>query len=120
MNNTIKKLTVIVISYNFERWIEKCLQSIAEHQTNFDFGIFIRDDSSTDSTRELIQNFIKAQNDRSRYRLFFEEENLGVNKNYELLISNCQSQYISHIDGDDYFINPQKLQFQVDFLDENP
>jgi len=116
----MKKLTVIVISYNFENWIEKCLCSIVEQQTNFNFDIFIRDDKSTDYTREVIQNFVEKQPNRSRFRLFFENKNLGVNKNIELLISNCQSQYISHIDGDDYFIDPQKLQSQVDFLDENP
>jgi glycosyltransferase involved in cell wall biosynthesis len=71
----MKKLTVIVISYNFENWIEKCLCSIVEQQTNFDFDIFIRDDNSTDSTREVIQNFVEKQPNRSRFRLFFENKN---------------------------------------------
>jgi len=116
----MKKLTVIVISYNFEKWIEKCLSSIVEQQTNFDFDVFVRDDNSLDSTREIIKNFVDSHPDRSKFKLFFEDENLGIHKNFELLIKNCQSQYISHIDGDDYFTSPDRLQKQVDFLDQNP
>jgi glycosyltransferase involved in cell wall biosynthesis len=115
----MKKLTVIVISYNFEKWIEKCLSSIVEQQTNFDFDVFIRDDNSTDSTRTVIMNFVNNQPDVSKFKLFFEDKNLGIHKNLELLIKNCESQYISHIDGDDYFTNQDRLQEQVDFLDQN-
>lgn len=116
----MKKLTVIVLSYNFEKWIEKCLSSIVEQQTNFDFDIFIGDDNSTDSTRTVIMNFVNNQSDVSKFKLFFREENIGAHKNIELLIKNCESQYISYIDGDDYFTSPDRLQKQVDFLDQNP
>ena len=69
------KLTVLVVSYNFEKWIEQCLQSIVEQKTNFDFDIFIRDDNSTDLTRQIIKNFVESQDNKSRFKLFFEEVN---------------------------------------------
>ena len=116
----MSKLTVLVVSYNFEKWIEQCLQSIIEQKTNFDFDIFIRDDNSTDLTRQIIKNFVENQDNKSRFKLFFEEINLGIHKNYQILISNCESQYICYIDGDDYFTDPTRLQNQVDFLDQNP
>jgi glycosyltransferase involved in cell wall biosynthesis len=113
------KLTVIVISYNFENYIEDCLRSIVSQKTDFDFDIFIRDDNSTDNTREVIQKFVNNQEDSSRFKLFFEPLNLGIHKNLEVLISQTDSDYINHIDGDDYYIDPTKLQSDVDFLDQN-
>jgi glycosyltransferase involved in cell wall biosynthesis len=50
----MKKLSVLVPSYNFEKYIIECVDSIYRQQTNFEFDVIVRDDCSTDNTNEKL------------------------------------------------------------------
>jgi glycosyltransferase involved in cell wall biosynthesis len=54
-----KKLTVIIPSYNFENDIEDCVVSVHNQKTNFEFDVVLRDDGSTDSTKEKLKSLEK-------------------------------------------------------------
>ena len=49
------KVSVCVITYNQEKYIAQCLQSIVDQETDFDFEIIVGDDCSTDGTREIVR-----------------------------------------------------------------
>ena len=51
------KVSVCVVTYNQEKFIEQCLQSIVDQEANFDFEVLVADDCSTDRTREIIKIF---------------------------------------------------------------
>lgn len=110
------KVSVIVLCYNFENYIETCLLSILNQKTNFDFEILVCDDLSTDNSSTCIQ--LIAQN-YPNIKFYKNNENLGPSKTFENLLYNCSGEYIAYIDGDDYWTNPNKLQIQSDFLDKN-
>ena len=112
-----KRLSVIVSSYNFQDYIEECIDSIFSQETNFDFDVIVRDDGSTDDT----PNRLKILAEKYTSLLIIDgSKNLGPFENIRKLLDACSYEYVSYIDGDDIMTNPKKLQMQVNFLDKNP
>lgn len=110
------KVSVCVVTYNQEKYIEKCLQSIVSQEVDFEFEVIIGDDFSTDGTRAIIDRFQK--NHRQKVIPIYNSVNLGPYKN---LINTCQKasgNYIAHCDGDDFWL-PGKLKAQVFQLDKD-
>lgn len=111
------KVSVCVITYNQERYIRKCLQSLVEQQTNFDFEVIVGDDCSTDGTRAVVVEF--AQTYPGLVRAILHEKNTGGSKNNLDVHAAALGEYVAHVDGDDYAL-PGKLQAQADVLDAQP
>ena len=110
------KVSVSIVSYNQEKYIEDCIMSTINQKTDFDFEIVVGDDYSTDQTREILKKLENRYPDK--IRLLLHDSNKGACKNLELTIKVCKGEYIAHMDGDDLML-PNKLQKQVDFLDSN-
>lgn len=110
------KVSVCVITYNQERYIGQCLQSIVNQETNFNYEVIVGDDCSTDGTRMIIQDF--ADNFPGLVRPIFHEKNVGGTKNLLSVYGAACGEYIAHMDGDDYML-PGKLKTQVDEMDNN-
>lgn len=108
------KVSVCVVTYNHEKYIRQCLQSIVDQQTNFDVEIIVSDDCSTDKTREIISQFYEAY--PLKIRPVFLEKNVGAYENFIRTHQLATGEYACHCDGDDYFLDG-KLQAQVDVLD---
>src|SRR5690606_24412380 len=72
---------------------------------------------STDNTREIIKEFVKAY--PKIIRVILHKNNIGPYQNYLFAHKEAIGRYIAHMDGDDYSL-PGKLQNQVSFLDDNP
>ena len=111
------KVTVCVLTYNQEEYIGQCLQSIVDQETSFDFEVIVGDDCSTDGTKAIVQRFTDKY--PSLVKALYQEKNTGGAENYLAIHNLAQSEYIAHVDGDDYCL-PGKLQAQADFLDRNP
>lgn len=114
MNNDIK-VSVIVITYNHEQFIQQALESILMQKVDFKYEILIGDDASTDNTPEILKEY------KAKYpdiiKLYLNPVNLGATCNaYNLLIS-AKGIYLATCEGDDYWTDKNKLQIQVDFLD---
>jgi len=112
-----KLLTVIVPSYNHEKYVKECIESVLKQKTLFNFDILISDDCSTDTTYEIIQQYKNISN----VRIQQTSHNVGaIPKRTSDLIEQVKSKYITILDADDYYIDEYKLQKQVDFLENNP
>ena len=110
------KVSVCVVTYNQEKYIRQCLQSIVDQETDFDFEVIVGDDCSTDGTRAIVQEF--ADKYPGLVKPIFYEKNIGVWKNYSTVHKSAKGEYVAHLDGDDYAL-PGKLQAQVDVLDSH-
>lgn len=110
-------LSVAISSYKFADYIEECVKSFQNQITNFDFEIVIADDFSEDGTMEILK---KISLDDPRVRILDSDKNLGPYENIKRLFESCNGKYISHLDGDDFVTDINKLQIQVDFLESNP
>jgi glycosyltransferase involved in cell wall biosynthesis len=112
------KVSVCVITYNQEKYIRQCLQSIVDQETNFDFEIIVGEDYSTDGTRAIVKEF------EDRYpgiiKPIYQAKNIdGGSHNFLTVHAAAIGEYIAHIDGDDYCL-PGKLKAQVALLDKDP
>ncbi len=112
------RLSVIFITYNHGKFVEKALEGMVSQETDFDFEILCRDDCSTDDTQEKIRRF--AEKYPSRFKLLFNEKNtrhptLNV---YDTAMQ-ARGEYLAFLEGDDYWTDVHKLQKQVDFLDSH-
>lgn len=115
-------LSIICITYNHKDFITKAIESFLEQETDFAFEILIHDDCSNDGTRKIIQSYAKKY--PNIIKAFYEEENQyqkGAEGRYFFgELSKIASKYIALCEGDDYWNDSKKLQFQVDFLENNP
>lgn len=112
------KVSVCVISYNHERYIQDCLEGILRQKTNFRFEIVVRDDFSNDQTAELLKNYAVANPDF--VTLIDASNNIGANSNLLETFSHAHGTYVAICEGDDYWIDDLKLQKQVEIMEQNP
>jgi glycosyltransferase involved in cell wall biosynthesis len=112
------KVSVLMITYNHEEFISQAIDSILMQKTNFPYEIVIGEDCSTDKTRDIIIDYKKKYPDK--FQLLLNETNLGMHKNGAQTYEACKGQYLAFLEGDDYWTSPDKLQKQVDFLDNHP
>lgn len=116
LSNGSLKLSVCVVTYNQEKYIRRCLESILNQDTNFAFEVLIGDDCSSDATSAIVDEFSKAYPER--VTVIKRERNVGALINYKSVHSHAKGEYVAHVDGDDYCF-PSKFQKQVDFLEAN-
>ncbi|SDB68560.1 glycosyltransferase [Butyrivibrio sp. INlla16] len=112
------KVSIVVATYNHEKYIRHSLDSILSQNVNFDYEVLIGEDCSTDNTAEIVREYANKYPDI--IIPFIRETNLGMTENSLDLIMRTKGEYIALIEGDDYWIDCEKLQKQVDFLDSHP
>src|SRR3972149_1616418 len=112
------KVSVVIITYNHENFIEQAINSALFQITNFDYEIIIGEDCSKDKTRDIVLEFYRRHPDK--IRLLLHEKNVGMNYNFLQTITKSRGESIATLEGDDYWTSPFKLQKQVDLLDNNP
>jgi len=115
MNNI--KVSACIISYNQEKFIAQCLESVINQVTNFTYEIVIGDDCSTDKTFEICRRYANQYPDK--IKLLKRIKNLGMIGNWVNTLSECSGTYIALCEGDDYWTDNYKLQKQFDLLENN-
>lgn len=108
------KVSVIVASYNGERFVAETMVSLIG-QTFRDLEIVVIDDGSTDSTRSILRGF-ERKDDRVR---IIEKENEGLIRTLNRGIAKARGELIARIDHDDLAM-PERIAKQAAFLDANP
>jgi glycosyltransferase involved in cell wall biosynthesis len=114
------KVSVMVITYNHEKYIAQALESVLMQQADFHFEINVIEDCSTDRTQEIIMRYVRQYPDI--VKPFFNKKNIGfevTQKNFYRGFLTLTGEYLAILEGDDYWTSPHKLQKQVDFLDAN-
>ncbi len=115
------KLSVVVIAFNQANTIKRTLDGIIRQKTNFDFEVIVNDDCSTDGTKETVQEYAIKYPDLIKPVL--RDENLfskGASFLDIMSFDLISGEYFAFCEGDDYWTDENKLQAQVDFLDNNP
>ncbi len=119
--NTVfqKKVSVLCCTYNHERFIEAALEGILKQKTNFSYEIIVADDASSDHTPEIITRFQEQYPDKLT-KVILRSKNVGIGENYFNALSLVEGEFLAICDGDDCWIDENKLQMQVDFLESHP
>ena len=113
-------VTIKCITYNHEPFIRDALNGFLMQKTDFPFRIVVHDDASNDSTQEIIKHY--AGRYPNVIKTILQEKNLhsrGIKRGpyVDPLVA---GQYIALCEGDDYWIDANKLQRQVNVLAANP
>jgi glycosyltransferase involved in cell wall biosynthesis len=111
-------VSVHMVTYNHEKYIAQAIESVLSQKTTFDIELVIGEDRSTDKTLEICTAY--AEKLPTIVRIVSREQNYGSSKNFFDLFSHCRGKYIATCEGDDYWIDPYKLQKQVDLLESYP
>lgn len=114
-------VTIRCLTYNHEPYIRQCLEGFVMQKTNFRFEAIVHDDASTDGTAAIIREYAEKYPDI--IKPIFETENQYSKRDGTLsriLDEYTHGKYVAKCEGDDYWIDPYKLQKQVDYLENHP
>ncbi len=114
-------ISVYCLTYNHEEYIRDTLEGFVNQKTDFSFEVFVHDDASSDNTPMIIQEYARKYPDIIKPILQSENQySKGVKIVRDFIIPNIRGKYIAACEGDDYWNDVNKLQIQVDFLEEHP
>lgn len=116
-------VSILVITYNHNDFIETCLRSILSQRTSLQVELIIYDDASLDGTQKTISKFLAecGQHPFKVTKIFSDQNQKSLNQEFmERLYSRCSGKYISILEGDDYWLDALKIKKQYDFLESNP
>ncbi len=123
---TTALLSVCLQTYQHQPFIKRCIESVLMQETDFPFEIIIGEDESADGTREICQEYAERYPDKIRLFLRSRKDVIYINGNptgrFNFLenMKAARGKYIALLDGDDYWVDKNKLQEQVIFLENNP
>jgi glycosyltransferase involved in cell wall biosynthesis len=112
------KLSVHMPAYNHAGYVAQAIESAANQAVDFDYEIVVADDCSTDDTLSELEACKRRYPDLMQ--LIAHPKNLGIYDNDQSIIRRCRGEYIAWLEADDYWLDPNKLQRQVELLDDNP
>lgn len=114
-------VTIRCTAYNHEPYIRQCLEGFVMQKTNFRFEAIVHDDASTDGTVAIIREYAEKYPDI--IKPIYETENQYSKRDgsvRRIMDMHTHGKYTAICEGDDFWIDPLKLQKQVDFLEANP
>lgn len=113
-------VSICCITYNHEPYIEDALEGFLIQVTDFPYEILIHDDASTDRTADIIrENEAAYPNTIKPIYQKVNQYSKGIDPGL-INRNRAKGKYIALCEGDDYWIDPSKLQRQVDFMEANP
>jgi len=120
MNVEDIKVSVVCNAYNHGKYIRDTLEGFVKQKTNFAYEILVHDDASTDNTAEIIKEYEEKYPDI--IKPIYQTENqyskkIPISKTHQY--PRARGKYIAICEGDDYWIDPLKLQKQYDILESN-
>ena len=119
LSNMKPLVSVIMITYGHEKYIEEAIRGVFLQKTNFPLELIISNDNSPDSTDEIVKNIIKYAPENISVNYIHHPENIGMHHNFTSALRTAQGKYIAVCEGDDYWTDENKLKKQIDFLEKN-
>jgi glycosyltransferase involved in cell wall biosynthesis len=110
-------VSVKMLTYNHAPYIAQAIEGVLMQKTSFRFELVIGEDCSTDGTREIVYDYAKRY--PNIIRVITSDENVGAKKNSLRTDEACIGKYIAWCEGDDFWLRDDKLQMQVDYLEEH-
>ena len=116
-------VSMLVPSYNTKReYVRECLESIRAQNGAFQIElVWINDGSTIEETVELEQELVRFQR-TTRYikvKYIRRDENYGISRSLRQGINECSHEIVFRMDSDDVML-PDRMKFQLEFMDANP
>lgn len=117
----MEKIGVCIVTYNEENYVGQCIESVLMQHCDAHVVAYIGEDASTDDTLAVCRQYVERFPEN--VVLLAGEPNMGLVRNTQRVLEQIVSDgcdYVAMLDGDDYWIDSDKLQKQIDFLRKNP
>lgn len=118
IDNTVL-ISVCLITYGHEKYIRKALESILDQESDYKIEVIVSNDSSPDSTDEIVNAIIHENRSKHTIRYYNQKSNVGMMQNFLFALEQCRGKYIALLEGDDYWTDKLKLQKQIEMLERN-
>lgn len=112
------EISVIMLTYNHGPYLKEAIEGVLSQKTNFQIELIICNDASPDDSDEIIKTYAEKYSQIIRY--YRHEKNIGFVENQRFAFEKARGKYIAYCEGDDYWTDENKLQFQYDFLESHP
>ena len=120
LNISWPKVTVLVLAFNHEDYIAECLTGLATQNARESMLVLIHDDASTDKTVSRIRDTVRELQ-LPTVAILQSENQFSMGRNItSRILEHVKSPYVAYCEGDDYWVDPNKLRMQSEFLDANP
>jgi glycosyltransferase involved in cell wall biosynthesis len=117
-NNKNITISVVTCTFNSEKYLKGALESI-ENQTYKNIEHIINDSYSTDTTLEIIQEYIERN--KVQYNIkFIQSEPKGVGNALNVATRVATGDLIHYLHSDDYYLNKHSLEKVAFRFSENP
>ncbi len=113
------KLSVLLVTYNQEKYVEQAIHSVLMQKTNFFFELLIGEDASTDRTPKIVDQYNGVTTECLHTRVIHSKSNQGASRNFFDLLSLAQGEYLAFLEGDDYWLDVTRLEKLVNWLENN-
>lgn len=110
-------VSVLMITYNHEKFIQEAIQHIVDQKCDFEFELVIGEDCSTDETRRICFEYQKKY--PQTIRILYSDSNVGIRSNFIRCATRLRGKYVAFCEGDDYWSLSDKLQMQVSYLEDH-
>ena len=112
-------VSICCITFNHEKYIRNALDSFLKQKTNFKYEIIVHDDVSTDNTAKIVREYEEKYPEV--FNNIYQIENQCSKGNSPTLtaMKSARGKYIALCEGDDYWIDENKLQIQFDYMQKN-
>lgn len=110
------EVSVCLITYNQENYIEQALLSILSQECDFPYEVIISNDCSTDNTHHVITKVLANNAHKKTVKYYNQNKNLGMMPNLLFTIGKAKGKYIAFLEGDDYWIDVHKIKKQANIL----
>lgn len=110
-------ISVVVITYNQEKLLARCLDSLLSQRCSCEFEVILADDASLDGTPDICRQY--AEKFPDKIRLVLNETNKGIVSNYYDCVRMCRGEYLMDCAGDDEWM-PGRMQKCYDVMLKHP
>ncbi len=113
-------VSIVCNAFNHEKYIADALESFVKQKTNFEFEVLVYDDASPDNTAQIIRQYEEKYPDiiKPVYQTV-NQYSRGLMPEWQN-IGRATGKYIAMCEGDDYWLDENKLQKQIDYMEAHP
>lgn len=114
-------LTVYCLAYNHGKYIRKTLEGFVNQKTEYKYKVVVHDDASTDDTAQIIKEYADKFPDII-FPIFqtVNQYSQGISIMQNFILPRLEGKYIAICEGDDFWCDENKLQIQIEYMENNP
>lgn len=118
----LPEVAVFVLTYMHNDFIAECLHSVIKQTGNFTMRVLVIDDASPDNTAGIARSIIsRSQGERIKLELRVNPQNVGASANWGAALKWAEgADYVTFLDGDDFWSSKFRVQRHIDFLEDHP